>query len=91
MIDSLDDLDKALKILRANGVTKFEANGLKMELGEMPVLPHLADATAIDQAVIPPESELDRMVGMPVQGLEDPFLTYSVSEPLADENTAAEG
>jgi len=89
MISNHDDLDKILKILRANGAFEFEMNGLKVKLGELPTI----EAQTIEgkSMPIPPEVELDRMVGLPVQGLDDPFLTYSVTEPMASEDTEAEG
>lgn len=94
MINSLEDLDKALKILRANGVFEFEFSGMKMKLGELPGLMGGQVTGAAqeqsDESVIPSQDELDRAVGMPAMGLDDPFLDYSAREPLS-ENTEAEG
>ena len=89
MISSHDDLDKVLKILRANGAFEFEFQGLKVKLGELPETE--AQVMEAQGRALPPEVELDRMVGLPVQGLDDPFLTYSVAEPMANEDTEAEG
>lgn len=90
MIKSPEDLDKVLKILRANGVFEFELSGLKAKLGDLPnETPQLADAVSAQP--LPLEAEMDLMVGMPIQGLDDPFINYSVApEPMVpDEDTEA--
>lgn len=88
MINSLEDLDKALKVLRANGVFEFELNGMKMKLGDLPM--QQTAAQEIPDFQMPSQAELDRAVGMPTMGLDDPFLDYSAREPLS-EDTEAEG
>lgn len=90
MIKTPEDLDKVLKILRANGVFEFELSGLKAKLGDLPDVIRISESGAPDPQ-LPLEAEMDLMVGMPIQGLDDPFINYSVapSPMVPDEDTEA--
>lgn len=79
MINTIEDLEKVLKLLRKQGVETFKFEMLEIKLGELPQEPMTTADQALEQ-LIPSQSALDLVVGMPVSGLDDPFLTYSVHE-----------
>lgn len=74
MIQNLDELEKLLRILRSQGVYTFKWDGLELLMSES--VPGLTSPTLADPSM-PSQSELDAAVGMPVGGLDDPFLTYN--------------
>lgn len=79
MFNTIDDLEKVIKVLRDQGVDKFKFNGLELEMGSLPYRESInSEQVGIE---IPGQSQLDQMVGMPSSGLDDPFLDYSVVEP----------
>lgn len=82
MIQTLEDLEKVLKILRTQGVTSFKFNGLEISLGDLPSQAHSQSLQEEVNLEYPTQAELDRAVGLPVMGLEDPFLTYN-EQPIS--------
>lgn len=77
MIKDLGELEQLLKLLRSQGITSFDWGTLSIELGDLPG-EFVSESQIIEgENVIPSQSELDRMVNMPVSGLEDPFVDYS--------------
>lgn len=88
MVSSLDELEKLLKILRAQGATSFKANGLEVVLGDLPEQFETRSVDSAEETQMPSQAELDRAVGLPVGGLEDPFLLYN-EQPIAEDEPTA--
>ena len=83
MINTIEDLDKALKVLRDHGVTHFKMKDFDISLEQKPLEIQLPND--LNPKSFPEQSELDKMVGMPVGDIDDPFLDYSVVEPEKEE------
>lgn len=81
MIQSLEDLEKVLKILRTQGVTSFKHSGLEILLGDLPSQEYPLQPEQQASPEYPSQAVLDRAVGLPVMGLDDPFLTYNEQLP----------
>lgn len=82
MIKTIEDLEKVLKVLRAQGVSSFKFDGLEMTLADLPQTENAIIQN--NDLEIPSEEDLDKAVGLPVMGIDDPFLTYN--EIGSDEN-----
>ncbi len=83
MIKTIEDLERVLKVLRSQGVDLFKMDGIEMSLGQMP---YKEEGKPLDQVTdAPSEAELDRAVGLPPMGLDDPFLHYNESSINEDQ------
>lgn len=82
MVKTIEDLEKVLKVLRTQGVSSFKFEGLEMILTDIPQSENAVIQN--NDLEIPSEEDLDKAVGLPVMGIDDPFLTYN--EIGSDEN-----
>lgn len=83
MFNTIEDVNKLLEVLRKHGADEFEFESLKVKMGSAPYKEvFLPEASA--EVSMPEQSMLDQMVGMPQQGLDDPFVDYSVNGPNED-------
>lgn len=77
MISTLGELEQLLKILRSQGVHTFKWSGLEFIMTEHALTPEQIIQSSNPIAAnpeFPTQAELDRAVGLPVGGLEDPFV-----------------
>lgn len=79
-IESVNDLRKVIKLMRAEGVDKMKVDGVEIELGLEPVKPSRASKQP-QQTLAPGGITDETKIDIPQQLTDEQLLYYSVAEP----------